>query len=81
MAREVKIGKRRFWIISEPEKSEKAGWKAHVVEVMDAAGKITRELGIEAYGETRGIADEAAHGKLHLLLAGSGGGRTRPGRE
>ena len=66
VALEVKSGTRRFWIMSQPTNG---GWTARVVEVLDAAGNQTRDLDITATGQTRSIADEAAHGKLHLWLA------------
>ena len=69
MAREVSHGKRRFWILSEPAT---AGWRSRVVEVLSEDGQSVRELGIDAVGETRSEADDAAHGKLHQWLKGSG---------
>lgn len=64
MARDITIGSRRFWILSEPEKR---GWKAQVVEVFEE-GKSTKELGIEATGETRQAADDRALGFLQQRL-------------
>ena len=64
MSREVKIGSRRFWIVSEP--SEK-GWKAQVLEVVDESGG-TRGMGIETTGETRSVADDRAAGQLQHRL-------------
>jgi hypothetical protein len=63
MAKELDVGGRRYWILSEPES---AGWKARVVEVR--ADGSSEEVGIEAKGETRGAADEAAERKLRRLL-------------
>jgi len=64
MSREVSIGSRKFWIVSEPEDE---GWKAQVLEVLDAAGG-TQDVGIETTGETRGVADDRAIGKLQHRL-------------
>ena len=63
MARELDIKGRRYWILSEPEG---AGWKARVVEVRE--GGSNEEIGIDATGETRGAADDAAERKLRRLL-------------
>jgi hypothetical protein len=65
MAREVRIGGRTFWIVSEP--SDK-GWRAQVLEVLDGAGG-TQAIGIETTGETRGAADDRAAGQLQHCLA------------
>jgi len=64
MAREVKIGKRRFWIVSEPTGT---GWTAQVLEVVDDLGG-TQEVGIETTGETRSVADDRAVGQLQHRL-------------
>jgi hypothetical protein len=64
MAREVKIGSRRFWIVSEPHDK---GWKAQVLEVLGEPGD-TKEVGIETTGETRSIADDRAIGRLQHRL-------------
>ena len=64
MAREIKIGKRRFWIVSEPDAD---GWKAQVLEVLDDQGG-TAKMGIETTGDTRSIADDRAAGQLQHLL-------------
>jgi hypothetical protein len=66
MARELDLGGRRYWILSEPEST---GWKARVVEVR--ADGSSEEVGVEAKGETRGAADEAAERKLRRLLQSS----------
>ncbi len=65
MAREVSIGARRFYIVSEPD--EKKGWKAQVLEVLDD-GKGTQDMGIETTGDTRSMADERALGVLQSRL-------------
>ena len=64
MAREVNIGDRRFWVVSEPAGR---GWKAQVLEVIDARG-VTNQLGIESVGDTRSMADDRALGKLQHRL-------------
>ena len=64
MSREISIGARRFWIVSEPDAT---GWKAQVLEVVDAGG-TTAPLHIETIGETRTLADDKALGQLQLLL-------------
>ena len=63
MARELDIKGRRYWILSEPEVD---GWKASVVEVAEDGS--SEHLGIDANGETRGAADDAAERKLRRLL-------------
>ncbi len=55
MAREIDIKGRKYWILSEPESS---GWKASVVEVQNDGS--SEKLGIDASGETRSAADDAA---------------------
>jgi hypothetical protein len=60
MARDITIGGRRFWVLSEPDTP---GWIARVVEVLNE-GKSTRHLGIEATGDTRQAADDRALGFL-----------------
>jgi len=62
MAREIEILGRRYWILSEPEDG---GWKAHVIEV--AADGTGDEVGIDAIGDTRAEADDAAERKLRRL--------------
>jgi hypothetical protein len=64
MSREVKIANRRFWIVSEPHD---AGWKAHVLEVIDERGTTT-DMEIETIGETRSMADDRAAGQLQHRL-------------
>ena len=63
MAREIEIKGRRYWILSEPESG---GWKASVVEVHEDGSR--EQVGIDASGETRGAADDAAERKLRRLL-------------
>ena len=62
MAKQLELQGRRFWILSEPQNS---GWKASVVEVK---GADQESVGIDATGETRGAADDAAERKLRRLL-------------
>jgi hypothetical protein len=64
MSREVKIGSRKFWIVSEPHEK---GWKAQVLEVVDDSGG-TEKMGIETLGETRSVADDRAVGQLQHRL-------------
>ena len=63
MARELELGGRKFWIISDPDGT---GWKARVVEMQ--AGGDSDEIGIEATAETRTAADASAERKLRRLL-------------
>lgn len=62
MARQLELKGRSFWILSEPHE---LGWKATVVEVK---GEERESVGIEATGETRGAADDAAERKLRRLV-------------
>jgi hypothetical protein len=62
MAKQLELQGRSFWILSEPEQS---GWKAWVVE---SKGSDQESIGIEATGETRGAADDAAERKLRRLF-------------
>ena len=62
MAKQLELHGRQFWILSEPQGS---GWKASVVEMKDGEQE---SVGIEATGETRGAADDAAERKLRRLL-------------
>ena len=64
MAREVNIGARKFWVVSEPHAN---GWKAQVLEVLDEVGG-THRTGIETTGETRSMADDRAIGQLQHRL-------------
>ena len=64
MSREVSIGSRKFWIVSEPYDT---GWKAQVLEVLDERGG-TEDIGIETIGETRSMADDRAIGQLQHRL-------------
>ena len=63
MAREINIGARKFWVVSEPSDR---GWKAQVLEVLDLGS--THQVGIETIGETRSMADDRAIGKLQHRL-------------
>jgi hypothetical protein len=65
MSREVSIGSRKFWIVSEPHDK---GWKAQVLEVIDTKGG-TRDVGIQTTGETRSMADDRAIGQLQHRLS------------
>lgn len=67
MAREITIGSRKFYVVSEPEGQ---GWKARVLEVLDEQGS-TKSMGIETTAETRGLADERAVGALQSWLRAS----------
>jgi hypothetical protein len=62
MAKQLELVGRRFWILSEPYET---GWKASVVEMK---GEEQESIGIDATGETRGAADDAAERKLRRLL-------------
>jgi hypothetical protein len=64
MSREVSIGSRKFWIVSEPYDM---GWKAQVLEVVDETGG-TQDIGIETTGDTRSVADDRAIGQLQHRL-------------
>jgi hypothetical protein len=64
MSCEVTVDGRRFYIVSEPDNGE---WKAQVLELMDDKG-VTKDMGIETTGETRGLADERALGVLQHRL-------------
>jgi hypothetical protein len=63
MAKQLELKERRFWILSEPHGNV---WKASVVEVKADGGQ--ESVGIDASGETRGAADDAAERKLRRLL-------------
>lgn len=65
MAGEIFVGGRRYWIVSEPVLS---GWRASVLEVVGSGKKTTRDVGIEATGDTRTAADDAARGQLQRQL-------------
>ena len=67
MARQLEFNGRRYWILSDPHG---LGWKATVVEIIDAEGTITSPVGIEASAETRGAADDAAERKLRRMVRG-----------
>ncbi len=63
MAKQLKLKNRHYWILSEPLDR---GWKAIVEEMKDDGRKTF--VGIEATGETRGTADDAAERKLRRML-------------
>jgi hypothetical protein len=65
VSRQIDLNGRTYWILSEPHGSE---WKASVVELIDSSGRLTEPVGLEATGQTRGAADEAAERKLRRLL-------------
>jgi hypothetical protein len=65
MAGEIIVAGRRYWIVSEPVTR---GWLASVLEVVGGDQKTTRDLGIQATGETRTAADNAALGQLQRRL-------------
>jgi len=62
MAKQLELQGRRFWILSEPFDT---GWKASVLEMK---GEEQEPMGIDATGETRSAADDAAERKLRRLL-------------
>jgi hypothetical protein len=62
MATQLELQGRKYWVLSEPHGD---GWKAIVVEVKGAQNE---PIGIEATGETRSAADDAAERKLRRLL-------------
>ena len=62
MAKQLELQGRRFWILSEPYDT---GWKASVLEMK---GDEQEPMGIDATGETRSAADDAAERKLRRLL-------------
>ena len=62
MAKQLELQGRRFWILSEPHET---GWKASVLEMK---GEDQEAIGIDATGEPRGAADDAAERKLRRLL-------------
>jgi hypothetical protein len=62
MAKQLELQGRRFWILSEPHDT---GWRASVLEIK---GEDQEAMGIDATGETRGAADDAAERKLRRLL-------------
>ena len=69
MAREIRIGDRKFYIVSEP--GDNRNWQAQVLEVVDTGDTIN--VGIETSGDTRSEADERALGVLqHRLREGVG---------
>jgi hypothetical protein len=69
MAREVLIGSRKFYIVSEPH--ETRGWTAQVLEVLEPHSD-TKTIGIETSGATRTEADERALGVLQHKIREAG---------
>jgi hypothetical protein len=65
VSRHLELNGRTYWILSQPVGGS---WKSAVVELIDRAGRETEPVGIEAFAETRGAADEAAERKLRRLL-------------
>ncbi len=63
MSRQLDLKGRRFWILSEPLEE---GWKASIQEAQ--ADGSSEAIGIQATGETRAAADDAAERKLRRLL-------------
>jgi len=63
VARELELGGRKFWIVSDPDGN---AWKAKVLEIRDKGE--SDEIGIEASAETRTAADASAERKLRRLL-------------
>ena len=62
MAKQLELNGRRYWVLSEPHP---VGWRAWVTEVRADGNE---EVGIEATGETRSAADDAAERKLRRML-------------
>jgi hypothetical protein len=65
VSREIDLNGRKYWILSEPDGD---GWKASVVELIDANGEFTEPIGIDATARTQGAADLAAEKKLRRFL-------------
>jgi hypothetical protein len=65
MSKQLDLHGRRYWILSEPSGN---GWKAIVVELIDARAETIDPVGIEATATTRGAADEAAERKLRRMV-------------
>jgi hypothetical protein len=63
MSRQLELKGRRFWILSEPLGD---GWKASIEEAQGDGS--SHSTGIEAIGETRVAADDAAERKLRRML-------------
>jgi hypothetical protein len=63
MSRQLELKGRQFWILSEPIDE---GWRARINEAQKDGS--SEPLGIEATGETRVEADDAAERKLRRLL-------------
>jgi hypothetical protein len=69
MAKQLNLSGRRYWILSEPLGD---GWRALVVEILDATGACSEPLGIEATAETRVSADDAAERTLRRRVKSIG---------
>jgi hypothetical protein len=65
MARQLEVNGKRYWILSDRQGS---GWQSTVLEILDADGRTTSPLGIEATAETRGAADDAAERELRRMV-------------
>jgi hypothetical protein len=63
MSRQIELKGRRFWILSEPCED---GWKATIDEAQEDG--TSESLGVQATGETRVEADDAAERKLRRML-------------
>jgi hypothetical protein len=63
MSRRLELKGRLFWILSEPCED---GWKATINEAQNDGS--SDDLGIQATGETRVEADDAAERKLRRML-------------
>jgi hypothetical protein len=63
MSRQIELKGRQFWILSEPRD---VGWKASIEEAQADGTSIA--VGIEATGDTRSAADDAAERKLRRVL-------------
>jgi len=63
VANQLSVSGRQYRIYSEPHEN---GWRAWVVEVRTDGS--SDEVGIEATGETRGIADDGAERKLRRMV-------------
>jgi len=63
VARQLELNGRLYWILSEPHA---LGWRAWIVEVHPDG--VQDEVGIEATGETRSVADDSAERKLRRLV-------------
>ena len=64
MALDITIGSRR----TDRVEPSPEGWRAKVLEALDAEARTIQETGIHATGETRTVADNNALGKLQRSL-------------